>query len=187
MTRAACALACLASGALGEARLFCYFLGQCQKVNKEKSKKKSKLQPVKADDNKIKRDDNYCAAEDVNEIVKRNSAQQEFLLEYWNDFYPIYVMKLATITKMDFKFSNLMHSALVSISGDADEMFVHVQLINSFLRKVFGVEHIRFYSGKGEIRLQEARYSFVYQLAKLISSKLEEQLKLTNSNSLRAI
>jgi hypothetical protein len=88
---------------------------------------------------------------------------------------------------MDFKFSNLMHSALVSISGDDDQMFVHVQLINSFLRKVFGIEHIRFYNNKGEIQFEETKHSFIHQLAKIICSKLNEQMEQNNRGSLRAI
>jgi hypothetical protein len=70
-------------------------------------------------------------------------------------------MKLATIKKMDFKFSDLMHSALVSVSGSTDEMFIHIQLINSFLQKIFGVEHIRFSHQNGEIKLQEANHPVV--------------------------
>jgi len=66
-------------------------------------------------------------------------------------------MKLALIRKIDFKYSNLMHSALVSINGTAEDMFVHIQLINSFLYKIFGVEHIRFSNENGQIKLQETQ------------------------------
>jgi hypothetical protein len=96
-------------------------------------------------------------------------------------------MKFALIKKIDFTFSNLMHSALVSISGTKDEMFVHIQLINSFLRKVFGVEHIRFSNHNGEIKLQEARYPFVYQVAKLISLQLNEELQDVSNTTLKAV
>lgn len=95
-------------------------------------------------------------------------------------------MKLALIKKIDFTFSNLVHSALVSISGTKDEMFVHIQLINSFLRKIFGVEHIRFSTYKDEIRLQDAKHPFVYQVAQLISVKLRDELQDT-STALKAI
>lgn len=95
-------------------------------------------------------------------------------------------MKLASITKIDFKFSSLMHSALVSIAGDAENMFVHVQLINSFLKKVFGVEHIRFHTNSGEIQIEEAKHPFVYQVAKLITSKVKE-LNTANENPLRVV
>lgn len=80
-----------------------------------------------------------------------------------------------------------MHSALVSISGNSDEMFVHIQLINSFLRKIFGVEHIRFCKYKGEIKLQEAKHPFVYQVAHLISAKLSEELTDAAPAPLRAV
>jgi len=96
-------------------------------------------------------------------------------------------MKVALIKKIDFKFSNLMHSALVSISGTKDEMFIHIQLINSFLRKIFGVEHIRFSSQKGEIKISEAKHPFVYQIAQLITSQLSEEFGETESNTLRAV
>jgi hypothetical protein len=96
-------------------------------------------------------------------------------------------MKLAVIKKIDFRFSNLMHSALVSISGTKDEMFVHIELINSFLQKIFGVEHIRFCSYKGEIKLQEARHPFVYHVAQLISLRINEELKDVDTPSLRAV
>lgn len=96
-------------------------------------------------------------------------------------------MKLASIIKIDFAFSNLMHSALVSISGNEDKMFIHVQLINSFIRKLFGVEHIRFYNCNGEIQLKEARHVFVHQIAQLINSKIKEQLKMNNENPLRLV
>lgn len=80
-----------------------------------------------------------------------------------------------------------MHSALVSISGTKDEMFVHIQLINSFLRKIFGVEHIRFSSQKGEIKIPEAKHPFVYQIAQLITSQLSDELKETETNRLKAV
>lgn len=96
-------------------------------------------------------------------------------------------MRLALIKTVDFKFSNLMHSALVSISGTTDEMVVHIQLINSFLRKIFGVEHIRFSSRNGEIRLQESKHAFVYQIALLIYSMLSEELQTVSGSTLRAV
>jgi len=96
-------------------------------------------------------------------------------------------MELALIKKIDFKFSNLMHSALVSISGSSDDMFIHIQLINSFLRKIFGVEHIRFSSHKGEIKLVDAKHPFVYQIAQLITSKLSEEFQNTSGGVLRAV
>jgi hypothetical protein len=96
-------------------------------------------------------------------------------------------MELALIKKMDFKFSNLMHSALVSISGTSEDMFIHIQLINSFLQKIFGVEHIRFYNQKGEIKLQEAKHPFIYQIAQLICTKLSEEFQNTNAGVLRAV
>lgn len=96
-------------------------------------------------------------------------------------------MEFALIKKMDFTFSNLMHSALVSISGTKDEMFVHIQLINSFLRKIFGVEHIRFSNHNGQIILQDAKHPFVYQVAQLISVKLREELQDNNAAALRAV
>lgn len=97
-------------------------------------------------------------------------------------------MKLALIKKIDFKFSNLMHSALVSISGTNDNMFVHIQLINSFLKKIFGIEHIRFSNYNGKLELQEAKHPFVYQVAQLITSQLNEELQdIDTTNSLRAV
>lgn len=96
-------------------------------------------------------------------------------------------MKLALIKKIDFKFSNLMHSALVSISGTTDEMFVHIQLMNSFLRKIFGVEHIRFSKQRGEIKIEEAKHPFIFQIAHLISAKLSEEFEGTTTSSLRAV
>jgi hypothetical protein len=96
-------------------------------------------------------------------------------------------MKLALIKKMDFRFSNLMHSALVSMSGTTDEMFVHIQLINSFLRKLFGVEHIRFCNQGGKIKLEETKHPFAYQIAELITLKLNEELQNTNTKTLRAV
>jgi len=96
-------------------------------------------------------------------------------------------MKFALIKKIDFTFNNLMHSALVSISGTKDDMYIHIQLINSFLRKIFDIEHIRFYSCKGEIKLKEAKYPFVHQIAQLINLKLEEELQNADTTSLRAV
>jgi hypothetical protein len=96
-------------------------------------------------------------------------------------------MQLALIKKMDFKFSNLMHSALVSISGNRDEMFIHVQLIHSFLKKVFGVEHIRFYNERGALKVPGAKHPFVYQVAELVNSKLKEDLNLKENNCLHIV
>lgn len=80
-----------------------------------------------------------------------------------------------------------MHSALVSISGTGDDMFIHVQLIHSFLRKIFGVEHIRFYNQKGVIRLEEAKHPFVYQVAQLVCSKLTEEIGSNKETHLRLV
>jgi len=96
-------------------------------------------------------------------------------------------MKLATITKMDFTFSNLMHSALVSVICDDEKTFVHIQLINSFLRKVFGLEHIRFYNYRGEIKLKDVEHPFVYQIAKLVSLKVNEKMNPRVSHPLRIV
>lgn len=96
-------------------------------------------------------------------------------------------MKLALIKKIDFRFSNIMHSALVSISGTKDEMFVHIQLINSFIRKIFGVEHIRFSNENGQIKIQEYKHPFVYQVAQIIISQIKEDLQDNNTGSLRAV
>ena len=72
-----------------------------------------------------------------------------------------------------------MHSALVSMSGTKDEMFVHIQLINSFMKKVFGVEHIRFSNHNDEIIVEEYKHPFVYQVAQLITYQLKEELQDT--------
>jgi len=96
-------------------------------------------------------------------------------------------MKLALIKKIDFKYNNLIHSALVSIYGTSDEMFVHIQLINSFLRKIFGIEHVRFYHQKGEIRLKEAKHPFAHQIAQLVTLQLSEEIQNTSKRALRAI
>jgi hypothetical protein len=102
-------------------------------------------------------------------------------------FWTSISMKLALIKKIDFKFSNLMHSALVSISGTKEEMFVHIQLINSFLKKIFGVEHIRFSNHNGEIEVHEYKHPFVYQVAQLITLQLKEELQPEEANTLRAV
>jgi hypothetical protein len=78
---------------------------------------------------------------------------------------------------MDFTLSNLMHSALVSISGDVDESYVHVQLLQSFFKKVFGVEHIRFRNHHGELHLEEAKYPFVRQIAAVVSARVNKELE----------
>jgi len=75
----------------------------------------------------------------------------------------------------------------VSISGTTDEMFIHIQLINSFLRKIFGVEHIRFSSRKGEIKLQEARHPLVYQIAHLITAQLSKEFQTVSADTLRVV
>lgn len=80
-----------------------------------------------------------------------------------------------------------MHSALVSISGTTEEMFIHIQLINSFLQKIFGVEHIRFYSQKGEIKLQDVKHPYAHQIAHLINLQLKEELQDLDIQSLRAV
>lgn len=96
-------------------------------------------------------------------------------------------MKLALIKRIDFKFSNLMHSAVVSISGSGDELYFHIQLINSFLKKIFGVEHIRFTSEKGEIKLQDEKHPFIHQVAELVNTSLDEEIRKMNLTNLRAV
>ena len=96
-------------------------------------------------------------------------------------------MLIPEIKKIDFRYNNLVHSALVSICGTSEEMFVHAQLINSFLRKVFGIEHIRFSNKNGQIQLQEARNPLMSQIAGLISTQLRPELMDGNSPSLRMV
>lgn len=96
-------------------------------------------------------------------------------------------MKQALIKKIDFKFSNLMHSALVSMSGTGDQMFVHIQLINSFMKKIFGVEHIRFFSSNGEIKVEEYKHPFVYQVAQIVTSEIKDEFLNENTAPLRAV
>ena len=96
-------------------------------------------------------------------------------------------MLIPEIKKIEFWYNNLLHSALVSICGTSEEMFVHVQLINSFLRKVFGIEHIRFSNKNGQIQLQEARNPLMSQIAGLISTQLRPELMDGNSPSLRVV
>ena len=80
-----------------------------------------------------------------------------------------------------------MHSALVSICGTSEEMFVHVQLINSFLRKIFGVEHIRFFNKNGQIQMQEQKHPFMKQIAGLISLQLKPHMENGNMPALRVV
>jgi len=97
-------------------------------------------------------------------------------------------MKLATIFKMDFALSNLTHSAVISICGDANDSFIHIQLINSFFKKVFGVEHIRFRNQNGQLQLEESKFPFIRQIAMLVSNHVDKELKTFYSvNALRAI
>jgi hypothetical protein len=95
-------------------------------------------------------------------------------------------MKIAFIKKIDFKFTNLMHSAVVSISGTTEDMYIHIQLINSFLVKVFGIEHIRFRTEKGKIIMQDAKYPCINQVAQLITMLLKKELDELNP-ALRAV
>jgi hypothetical protein len=96
-------------------------------------------------------------------------------------------MKLALIRKIDFKFSSLAQSALLSISGTTDDMFIHMQLINSLLQKIFGVEHIRFSIKCGEINLEDVQHPVLYQIAQLVSSQIAEEFQKTASQALRAV
>ena len=96
-------------------------------------------------------------------------------------------MKLASIRKIDFSFSNLNHSALVSVAREGEKTFVHIQLIYSFLRNVFGVEHIRFYNFNGEIKLKDERYPFVYQIAQLIDLRVSEAFPTRSLQPLRIV
>jgi len=105
----------------------------------------------------------------------------------WNGFLFIFNMKLASILKMEFRSSNLVHSALVSICGTAEEMFVHVQLINSFWKKLFGIEHIRFYWRNGELIVEEARHPSVHQIVKMVYSFICSEIKTPETRGLRVI
>src|SRR4051812_41290341 len=97
-------------------------------------------------------------------------------------------MKLATIIKMDFNLSNLMHSALVSVSGDKEDTYVHVQLLQSFFKKVFGIEHIRFRYYHGELQVEETRYPFIRQIAAVVSLRVNQELETRlSATQLRAI
>jgi hypothetical protein len=83
-------------------------------------------------------------------------------------------MKFAKIIRMDFNLGNLVHSALVSISGDAEDNFIHVQLLQSFFKKVFGVEHIRYRNQNGSVELEEISYPFMRDIANTINKNLNQ-------------
>ena len=90
---------------------------------------------------------------------------------------------------MELRSSNLVHSALVSICGTAEEMFVHVQLINSFWKKLFGIEHIRFYSRHGELIIEEVKHPLVHQIVKTVYALVCTEIKSPQQGAggLRAI
>ena len=88
---------------------------------------------------------------------------------------------------MEFKLSNLMHYVLVSVRGNAGEFYVHIQLIHSFFKKIFGVEHIRFTGMKDELILKEGKHPFMYELAKLVHDRIKNELQMSSGPSLRAV
>ncbi|MGZ3952233.1 MAG: hypothetical protein ACXVBZ_12620 [Flavisolibacter sp.] len=94
---------------------------------------------------------------------------------------------MPVIKKFDFQYNNLMHSAVVSVCGTTEEMFVHVQLINSFLKKIFGIEHIRFFNRNGQIQMQELKHPFMSQIAGLISIQLKPDLQEEDTSALRVV
>ncbi|MGZ5190382.1 MAG: hypothetical protein ACXWCZ_05135 [Flavisolibacter sp.] len=96
-------------------------------------------------------------------------------------------MKLAKITKIDFNLANLMHTALVSIRGDENESFIHVQLLQSFFKKVFGVEHIRYKYQNGKIALEEVTYPFMRDIASVVNKNLNMLLSQSRGSSLWVI
>jgi len=96
-------------------------------------------------------------------------------------------MEAPLIKRIDFKYNNLMHSALVSMSGTSEEMFVHVQLINSFLRKIFGIEHIRFFNRNGQIQLKETKHPVMGEIAGFISKELKQYTFSGSSRALRIV
>jgi hypothetical protein len=96
-------------------------------------------------------------------------------------------MNAPLIKRIDFKYNNLMHSALVSMSGTSEVMFVHVQLINSFLQKIFGIEHIRFLNRNGQIQLKEGKHPAVRYIADFITKELEQLSDIETSSELRIV
>lgn len=96
-------------------------------------------------------------------------------------------MELALIRKMDFRFSNLMHTAVVSMCSNREGKFVHIQLVNSFLCKLFGIEHIRFINEKGKIKLQAPANPFAWQVAELVNEKLNEDIEVTALDELHVV
>ena len=52
------------------------------------------------------------------------------------------------------------------------KLFIHIQLIDSFFKKIFGVEHIRFKNFNGEIIIGEVKHPCVHSIVKQVNLQL---------------
>lgn len=95
-------------------------------------------------------------------------------------------MEFPQIKKIGFKFSNLMHSALVSISGTRDETFVYIHLINSFMKKYSEWNESGFPIARAKLK-SGVQTSFFYQMAQIVTSQIKEDLKEKNASTLRVV
>ena len=86
---------------------------------------------------------------------------------------------LGRIFNLEFLFLNQKHKALISVNSDYQEPYIHIQLIDSFCKKFFSTEHIRYKGLNGYKNLEGYKDPL---FRKLIDSIANEVVKELNGN-----
>jgi hypothetical protein len=82
---------------------------------------------------------------------------------------------MSRIFQLSFSFLNRNHRALISISGNKTEPFIHVQLIDSLFKMLFPCEHIRYKGFEGYKNLEIYKDPFIRKLIDAIACEIEKE------------
>ena len=80
------------------------------------------------------------------------------------------------IFNLEFRFLNKNHRALVSVNSNRTEPYIHVQLTDSFFKKIFSLEHIRYKGLTGYKALDQYKDPFLRKVIDSIASEVEKEL-----------
>jgi hypothetical protein len=83
---------------------------------------------------------------------------------------------MSRIFSVEVEYSMYKHKALVSVSCVQQEPQYHIQLIDGFLKEIFGTEHIRYRGAEGyqycDVYNDDLAATMIERLAEAIEQKL---------------
>ena len=83
---------------------------------------------------------------------------------------------MSRIFNLDFLFLNQNHKALISVNSNANEPYVHVELLDSIFKKILPTGHIRYKGYQGYKKLSIYNDPFIRKIIDTIASEIEREI-----------